>query len=144
MIKIKNGFNNIEKTLLNYTNPLFKANNPKFVPLSYGQYKKIKKSLVFIPGLDESTYSKLTQSTVEEKEKWIQTELEKTTKNLDLVNRLNDVMGYTAIKVRDGKHYKVIQRDNWLYYITPSIEDIKANPNVEQKQNDLNTILDKL
>jgi hypothetical protein len=53
-------------------------------------------------------------------------------------------MGYTAIKTKDGKHYKVVQRDLWLHYITPSMEEISANPNVKQTQNDLNTILDKL
>jgi hypothetical protein len=144
LIKTKNGFKEIERILVNYTNPALKTKNPNFVPLTYEQYKKIKNSLVFIPGLDESMLSKLTQSTVEEKEKWIQDELSKTTKKVDFVHQVNDVMGYTAIKTKDGKHYKVVQRDLWLHYITPSMEEISANPNVKQTQNDLNTILDKL
>jgi hypothetical protein len=143
-IKKKNGWNNIERILRNYTNSMLKAKNPNFVPLTYDQYKKIKNSLVFIPGLDESMSAKLTQSTVEEKEKWIQDELAKTTKKVDFAHQVNDVMGYIAIKARDGKHYKVVQRDLWLHYITPSMEEITVDPNVKQTQNDLNTILDKL
>ena len=87
--------------------------------------------------MDPSIIKKIEQSTFDEKKKSLK-------RDVDLYHQVNDVMGYTAIRAKDGKHYKVIQRDLWLHYMTPSIEDIKANPNVEQKQNDLNTILDKL
>jgi hypothetical protein len=137
LIKTKNGFKEIERILVNYTNPVLKTKNPNFVPLTYDQYNKIKESLVFIPELDPSIIKKIEQSTFDEKKKSLK-------RDVDLYHQVNDVMGYTAIRAKDGKHYKVIQRDLWLHYMTPSIEDIKANPNVEQKQNDLNTILDKL
>jgi hypothetical protein len=137
LIKTKNGFKEIERILVNYTNPALKTKNPNFVPLTYEQYNKIKESLVFIPELDPSIIKKIELSTFDEKKKSLK-------RDVDLYHQVNDVMGYTAIRAKDGKHYKVVQRDLWLHYMTPSIEDIKVNPNVEQKQNDLNTILDKL
>jgi hypothetical protein len=137
LIKTKNGFKEIERILRNYTDPRLKVHNPNFVPLNYDQYNKIKESLEFIPELDPSIVEKITQSTTDEKKKGLK-------RDVDLYHQVNDVMGYTAIKAKDGKHYKVVQRDLWLHYITPSVEEIMLTPDVKQTQNDLNTILDKL
>jgi hypothetical protein len=137
LIKTKNGFKEIERILRNYTNPMLKAKNPNFVPLTYDQYNKIKDSLEFIPELDPSVIDEIKATTRDELTK-------KLKRDVDLYHKVNDVMGYTTIKAKDGKHYKVVQRDFWLHYITPSMEEITANPNVKQTQNDLNTILDKL
>lgn len=138
MIKTKNGFKEIERILQNYTDPRLKVKNPNFVPLTYEQYNKIKGSLEFIPELDPSIIKKIEQSTFDEK---INKSLRR---DVDLYHKVNDVMGYTTIKAKDGKHYKVVQRDFWLHYITPSIEEITVDPDVKQTKNDLNTILDKL
>jgi hypothetical protein len=137
LIKTKNGFKEIERILRNYTDPRLKVHNPNFVPLNYEQYNKIKGSLEFIPELDPSMVEKIKQSTMDEKKKELK-------RDVDLYHKVNDVMGYTTIKAKDGKHYKVVQRDLWLHYITPSMEEITVDPNVKQTQNDLNTILDKL
>ena len=62
----------------------------------------------------------------------------------DTIHKFNAVMGYSAIKTKDGKLYKLKIKDNFIWYITPSIEEIKNNPKVKLTDNELPTILANL
>lgn len=140
-IRKRNGFDSLKATLLNYMNPVLKLSNPDFKTLNYEQVEKLQNAMVYVPDLDPSVISDITNSTVQDK---MSKKFKLGDLSTDTIHKFNAVMGYSAIKTKDGKLYKLKIKDNFIWYITPSIEEIKNNPKVKLTDNELPTILPKL
>jgi hypothetical protein len=140
-IRKRDGFDLLKDTLLNYMNPVLKLSNPDFKTLNYEQVEKLQNAMVYVPDLDPSVISDIRNSTVQDK---MSKKFKLGDLSTDTIHKINAVMGYSAIKTKDGKLYKLKIKDKFIWYVTPSIEEIKNNPKVKLTDNELPTILDKL
>jgi len=62
-----------------------------------------------------------------------------------MLSDLKNNNGYWALKGSDGKLYLLKPNESgFMYYLTPSIDEIEKDPNVKVKQNDLQKFVDKL
>jgi hypothetical protein len=62
-----------------------------------------------------------------------------------MLSDVKDLSGYWSLKGKDGKFYQLKPNEKgWMFYLTPSIDEMKKNPNVKLTSNNIQKFLEKL
>jgi polyhydroxyalkanoate synthesis regulator phasin len=62
-----------------------------------------------------------------------------------MLSDIKNLSGYWSLKSKDGKFYQLKPNENgFMYYLTPSIDEMKKNPNVKTTLNNIQKFLEKL
>jgi hypothetical protein len=54
-----------------------------------------------------------------------------------MIGELGDISGYWSLKSKDGKLYLLKKQSGYLFFVTPSVDEIRKNPNKQLVMNDL-------
>ena len=62
-----------------------------------------------------------------------------------MLSDIKNLSGYWSLKSKDGKFYQLKPNENgFMYYLTPSIDEMKKNPNVKTTLNNIQKFIEKL
>jgi hypothetical protein len=54
-----------------------------------------------------------------------------------MLSELSNISGYWSLKAKDGKLYLLKKQGGYLFFVTPSVDEIRKNPNKQLVMNDL-------